>query len=187
MKFTEDWFSDNIDNFKKCMASTPEHGRFLEVGVFEGRSTCWLLENGLNKDGTIVCIDAFAFEPSQYNNLSGQEAMTHFVANYKEVCLKTQTVKLMRNWSYYALSDLIINSAPFDFIYIDGSHDPRDTLKDACMAWGLLKRGGVMLFDDYQYPHEDTKSGIDAFLSVFGKDCEIIVNNYQLGVKKCQQ
>jgi hypothetical protein len=52
------------------------------------------------------------------------------------------------------------------------------------MAWGLLRSGGVMLFDDYLYPHEPTKIGIDAFLAGFEGKYDIIVNNYQLAVKK---
>jgi hypothetical protein len=71
-----------------------------------------------------------------------------------------------------------------DFVYVDGSHAPSDTLSDACMAWGMLKPQGIMLFDDYQYPHEPTKVGIDAFLAGFEGQYEIVINNYQLGVKK---
>jgi hypothetical protein len=52
------------------------------------------------------------------------------------------------------------------------------------MAWGMLKPQGIMLFDDYQYPHEPTKVGIDAFLAGFQGQYEIVINNYQLGVKK---
>lgn len=73
----------------------------------------------------------------------------------------------------------------FDFIYVDGSHAPFDTLVDACMAWGLLKQGGVMLFDDYMYPHEDTQMGIDAFINTLPYDkYKILFTNYQLAVQK---
>ena len=72
----------------------------------------------------------------------------------------------------------------FDFIYVDGSHAPDVALTDACMAWGLLKQGGVMLFDDYLYPHEPTKVGVDSFLLAFEGHYDIIVSNYQLAVKK---
>jgi predicted O-methyltransferase YrrM len=71
----------------------------------------------------------------------------------------------------------------FDFVYVDGVHSAVGALTDACMAWGLLKQGGVMLFDDYLYPHEPTKVGIDAFLNSFD-GYELLVDNYQLAVKK---
>lgn len=187
MKFTEDWFSGNVDNFKLCMQSLEAHNEFLEIGVFEGRSTCWLLENGLAKDGNIVCIDPYEFWPGIHTQLSGAEAMANFMANHKEVCLGSQSVRLMQDYSYRALARLITNDSKFDFIYVDGSHDPHNVLQDACMAWGLLRDGGVMLFDDYQYPHKNTRMGIDGFLSAFAGQYTEILNNYQYAVKKCPQ
>jgi predicted O-methyltransferase YrrM len=63
---------------------------------------------------------------------------------------------------------------PFDFIYIDGSHQAADVLLDACLAFKLLRKGGVLCFDDYtwKYPIEhggilmSPKMGIDSFLNV---------------------
>ena len=60
MNFTEDWFSHNIPNFETCMSAIPDKKLFLEIGAFEGRSTCWLLQNGLADKGSIVCIDPFS-------------------------------------------------------------------------------------------------------------------------------
>ena len=34
-------------------------------------------------------------------------------------------------------------------VYVDGSHHARDVLQDAVLAWGLLRPGGYMIFDDY--------------------------------------
>jgi predicted O-methyltransferase YrrM len=90
----------------------------------------------------------------------------------------------MQMTSYQALAELIGRKQTYDFIYIDGVHSSDGVLTDACMAWGLLKKGGVMLFDDYQYPHEPTKDGIDAFLCAFLGKFEPIINNYQLAVRK---
>jgi predicted O-methyltransferase YrrM len=89
-----------------------------------------------------------------------------------------------KNTSYKALAKLIGHGKQFDFIYVDGVHSPLGVLTDACMSWGLLRSGGVMLFDDYQYPHEPTKVGIDGFLAAFEGHYDIILNNYQLAAKK---
>lgn len=37
----------------------------------------------------------------------------------------------------------------FDWIYVDGRHDYDGVLADFTYAWPLLKKGGVMVFDDY--------------------------------------
>ena len=60
MKFTQDWFSHNIPNFQHCMGMLPDNKKFLEIGCFEGRATCWMLQNGLADDGIITCIDTFS-------------------------------------------------------------------------------------------------------------------------------
>lgn len=37
----------------------------------------------------------------------------------------------------------------FDWIYLDGLHDYQGVLMDFWHSWPLLKKGGVMVFDDY--------------------------------------
>ena len=178
MNFTEDWFSHNIPNFEACMSAIPEKKLFLEIGAFEGRSTCWLLENGLDTKGSIICIDPYSAEG--FDKIEGRFWSNTNLAKKSS----GQTVSLFKTTSYKALAEMIGYKYVFDFVYVDGSHAPDVALTDACMAWGLLKQGGVMLFDDYLYPHEPTKLGIDAFLAGFEGQYEIILNNYQLAVQK---
>ena len=183
MNFTTDWFSNNIPNFELCIATTPEHKLFMEIGVFEGRSTCWLLQNGLSDKGSIVCVDSFSGS-LEHTGIDFKAVEGRFWTNTNEAKKMEQKVSLFKKKSYQALAEMIGHRTVFDFIYVDGSHAPSDTLSDACMAWGMLKPQGVMLFDDYRYPHEPTKVGIDAFLAGFEGQYEIILNNYQLAVKK---
>jgi predicted O-methyltransferase YrrM len=178
MNFTEDWFTHNIPNFEKCMAEIGEQRKnFLEIGSYEGRSTCWLLENGLSKKGHMVCIDPYSGE-------GFDKVEDRFWENVRLVPDSICSISAYKEPSYQALADMIDREYEFDFIYVDGIHSADGVLTDACMSWGMLRQGGVMLFDDYLYPHEPTKVGIDAFLSVFKGKYEIIVNNYQLAVKK---
>lgn len=183
MNFTEDWFSHNVPNFETCMSAIPDKKLFLEIGAFEGRATCWLLENGLVDKGSIVCVDPFSGS-LEHGGIDMLAVEARFWSNIREVEKPTQTVSLMRTTSYKALAEMIWSKYEFDFIYVDGVHSAEGALTDACMAWGLLKQGGVMLFDDYLYPHEPTKVGIDAFLLSFEGHYDIILNNYQLAVKK---
>jgi len=183
MNFTEDWFSHNIPNFETCMQAIPEKKLFLEIGSFEGRATCWLLENGLAEKGSIVCVDPFSGSV-EHGGIDMKAVEARFWSNIQATQGSTQTVSLMRNTSYKALAEMIGFRYAFDFIYVDGSHAPDVALTDACMGWGLLKQGGVMLFDDYQYPHEPTKLGIDAFLDGFKGKYDVIIDNYQLAVQK---
>ena len=182
MNFTQDWFSNNIPNFESCMSATPEKKLFLEIGAFEGRATCWLLENGLSDKGSIVCIDPFSGSV-EHGGIDMQSVEARFWSNVKATQKPTQTVSAFKKPSYEALAEMIGHRYMFDFIYVDGVHSAVGALTDACMAWGLLKQGGVMLFDDYLYPHEPTKVGIDAFLNSFD-GYKLLVDNYQLAVQK---
>lgn len=165
------------------MARLPEKKLFLEIGAFEGRSTCWLLQNGLVGKGSIVCIDPFSGSV-EHSGIDFPAVEGRFWSNIQEAQGAEQKVSLMRTTSYKALAEMVGYKYTFDFVYVDGSHAPDAALTDACMAWGLLKSGGVMLFDDYQYPHEDTKKGIDAFLSAFEGQYDLVFSNYQLAVQK---
>lgn len=71
-------------------------------------------------------------------------------------------------------SQEVLRKLPFDtydFAYIDGSHVASDVLTDAVLVFPLIKRGGIVVFDDYHWEDEDNildrpKMGIDAFLEV---------------------
>lgn len=176
LNFTEDWFTHNIPNFEKCMLEVGAQRRnFLEIGAYEGRSTCWLIDN-IEDGGTVYSVDPFG---------GMEDVEQRFLDNTREAVKGTKVISChIKSTSYNALSQLIQQKQTFDFIYIDGDHDPATTLTDACMAWGLLRSGGVMLFDDYEYPHEQTKRGINSFLSGFFDKYEPVLSNYQLAVKK---
>lgn len=176
MRFTQDWFTHNVPNFEICTKAAPGNDAYLEIGSYEGRSSCWLLQNALADNGELVCIDPY------FDLL---DVLDTFKDNVTEARKEGQRLTLLQEPAYNAISRLVYSGgAEFDFIYVDGNHAPHMALMDGAMAWGLLKKGGTMLFDDYQYPHEPTKDGIDGFLLGFKGMYEIIVNNYQLGIKK---
>ena len=78
----------------------------------------------------------------------------------------------------------------FDFIYIDGSHYSKDVLEDAVLSWRLLKPGGVIIFDDFNWTVEGTelrdlknpRTGIEAFCHVFQPQILSVYN--QLVIQK---
>lgn len=176
MEFTEDWFTHNIPNFEKCMLEVgAQRKHFLEIGAYEGRSTCWLIDN-IEDGGTVYSIDPFPEMP---------EIEKRFLDNTREAVKGTKVISChVKSTSYQALAKMVAQKQEFDFIYIDGDHDPATTLTDACMAWGMLRQGGVMLFDDYEYPHEPTKVGIQGFMQGFVGKYDLVLQNYQLAVKK---
>jgi len=63
----------------------------------------------------------------------------------------------------------------FDIIYIDGNHEPEYVLEDAVLSFRKLKRGGMMIFDDYGWNGPMmTQRGIDGFLSGYHKRITVL-------------
>jgi hypothetical protein len=103
--------------------------------------------------------------------------------------LPTQTVEVMPVMSYHGLAQLIVDRREFDLIYVDGSHCADAVLADATMAFGLLKKEGYMIFDDYLWNEspdvlDHPKMSIDAFVNMFSKQIAIGMINYQYVIQK---
>jgi predicted O-methyltransferase YrrM len=180
MKFTQDWFSQNIPNFEFVKANLTDNKRILEIGSFEGRSTCWILENMLDDNGHIYCLDSFK-GGEEHVDLDLTSLIDVFHNNVLEVKKSNQTITTIENMSYLGLSALVVEELKFDFIYVDGNHLAREVLTDACLAWKLLDSKGVILFDDYLGGME-VKQAVDAFIYAFKP--KVLFQNYQLAIIK---
>jgi predicted O-methyltransferase YrrM len=161
---------------------------FLEIGCFEGRASCWLLKNGLASDGKLTCIDTFKGS-EEHEKLDLSDLWLRFEENVSEAKRSGQQLEAIQARSYEGLAKLIERGDEFDFIYIDGSHTAPDVMTDACMAFGLLKKDGIMLFDDYLWKDmpgllHRPKMAVDLFVTLFSEQCELLVIGYQLGVRK---
>ena len=182
-----DWFTLNIPVWEKVLE--PFKGKpgvnYLEIGVFEGRSVIWMLENILT-DPTARLTGIDIFDESTYN----------YKDNYFKNIEKSgaaDKVTTIQDFSQVALRDLPLDS--FDIIYIDGSHAKDDVLEDAVLSWRLLKVGGVLIFDDYTWaghklsvdPVDYPKLAIDPFVQCFDEHLQVIHNSRQLIVKKLSQ
>jgi predicted O-methyltransferase YrrM len=76
----------------------------------------------------------------------------------------------------------------YDIIYIDGDHHSHSVLEDAILSWPLLKKGGIMIFDDYMW--NDIKSidsphiGINSFITCYRGMLDILHVGYQVFIRK---
>jgi predicted O-methyltransferase YrrM len=182
MKFTQDWFSQNIPNFEACAAKLPENSAFLEIGCFEGLSTTWMLQNMLAYDGTMVCVDTFA-GGEEHAGLDLSDLRKTFDANVDEAAQENQAIEVIAKTSWEALSELVYLDFTFDFIYVDGNHQTPEVLLDACLAFKLLEPKGIMLFDDYA-GGAGVGAAVDAFLKAYKGQYKPVLKNYQLAIQK---
>ena len=190
--YTTDWFEQHQTEWKKnsvMWKDTLSHlqGKkinFLEIGVFEGRSTIWLLENFFeNPESKLVAVDLF------------EECLP----NYKHEKLfrenieksgKANQVEIIKGKSFDVLAKLNCEKRePFDFIYIDDCHDSLNVMEDAVLGWNLLKEGRIMIFDDYEWDNmkeefNNPRLAIDAFLKTHQIQIELVYKSYQVAIKK---
>jgi predicted O-methyltransferase YrrM len=196
--FTQDWFSRSIPGWQfilSRMAEKTPNLRILEVGVFEGRSTCWLLENFCKTpEATIVAIDSFQ-GGIEHQNMELGGLRKQFEDNIASVGSPAK-IEVRAGLSLDQLCRLVAeNTEPFDFISVDASHQAADVLGDAVLAFQLLKRGGIIAFDDYiwspmrpgtENPLLLPKAAIDAFTTIYSQKLRILPNLplYQLYIQK---
>ena len=194
-EFTQDWFHWAPEVWTQLIPHLPGRKSFLEIGSFEGRSTVWIMENMMEDGGMIDCIDTWeGGEEHTADQMAGVEE--RFEANTEKCMRKYADETGSRKWasmfkgkSVDKLAQLIREGNPYDFIYIDGSHVAKDVMTDACMAWPLLKEGGILVFDDYLWGEPVTllhrpKVAIDCFTTLFAEELDIVHLGYQFIVRK---
>ncbi|MBU6501169.1 MAG: class I SAM-dependent methyltransferase [Patescibacteria group bacterium] len=167
-EFTQDWFSQNIPIWQAIIG--PKKGNAinaLEIGCFEGRATCWLLDNVLTSpESHITCVDTFHSD-EELKDIDFGKVKERFIHNTSPYGGKVSlVVDTSENYLRHTAQQ-------FSLIYIDGSHMAPDVLTDAVLAHRTLEKGGIMVFDDYLWTGlgklvRSPKMGIDAFLDCFG-------------------
>ena len=123
--FTTDWFSINISKWSEVLANLKDKPDIngLEIGVFQGRSVCWLLDNIFTHESAkLDAVDTFRGNIEHLdmkevkNNLSSLYAT--FVANTAEYGDKLTTYKMPSQRFLTSFSQQNL----YDFIYVDGDH-----------------------------------------------------------------
>lgn len=177
MIFTSDWFSDKVvllEKNLKHLKDTPVTG--LEIGSYEGRSTIWFTEYILtHPKSKIISIDPYILEDST----TPMKDKTYFnFLNNVSKCVAPQKVKQFNCFSSEILPSLTKNS--LDFAFIDGSHVSYDVLTDAVLTFPLMKKGGLMIFDDFAYGRTETGIAISHFMDCFKPKLKILESGYIL-------
>jgi predicted O-methyltransferase YrrM len=150
--------------------------RGMEIGCFEGRSTRWFVENILTGENSkLICVDPWP-QPNFLDNLTDiADKIRYF---------KVPSMKLLRNGTF--------ELETLDFLYIDGDHSAPAVLEDGVLGFGLLKPGGILIFDDYRFVRKDRpnracmlpKLAIDSFMAVYEDKISVILCDYQVVLKK---
>ncbi len=169
--FTRDNFTYRIPLWQPQLEPLIDHEgvNILEIGIYQGMSSCWLLDTVLTASSSkLVCIDS-RIESIFKDNL----AKTN----------KRDQVTLLIGDTHQHLASL--TSESFDVVSLQ---DKRKLInhvrKNAKLTWQLLKVGGLAMFNDYGWqnranPEQNPQKGIDEFLDSTRGEWELVNHSPQ--------
>lgn len=172
-----------FSKIKAALLSLGDSPRILEIGSFEGYSACWFLETIPNS--TIDCVDPFS---STY--IAGDKVFENYEIRFDENTSDYKNrIKKIKNTSYAFFKNNLHLKESYDIIFIDGNHEGDCVLEDAVNAYRFLKKGGVLIFDDYlctpfNPPSKRPQIAIDAFLSCYEEKLDLLIKREICAVKK---
>ena len=182
--FSNKWFLNNFDIFNFFLPKE-KNSKFdyLEVGCFEGLSSFFVLSE--YKAVNAILLDIWDMPNPNSKTLSHnfnsiEKAFDNNLSGFNFTKIKDDSVVTMRK--------LFKQNKSFDFIYIDGSHNGEDILSDAIEAFKILKKEGLIFFDDFlQYDKNralQSYDGIEKFLNLYSNYLKIEYFQNNLVVRK---
>ena len=194
MSFSQDFHSRNIPLWTELLAEFKgKPATYCEVGLFEGLSMCWVMENILTdpnaraygidtfkgSDGIRECvvIDGVTLEQRYRENIKPYED--------KIVTHVGESRVILGSWQQ--------NRDPYlDFVFVDGNHDADACYLDMALVWPLLKPKGIMIVDDRiwlnpDFPNDPLKTpflGIESWLALHKGKYDLLHLEAQAIVRK---
>lgn len=177
------WFKMTAqENFEKYVPDVPDL-KVLQIGVFTGDATQWLLDN---RDIETICdVDTWEGSNEEAHDAMDFSDVERVYDSRFEGNPKVQKHKMNSGDFLYRL----VWPDDYDFIYIDGDHTALGVALDGLEAWYGLKSGGVMAFDDLTWrsgkgEFYDPLPGIVAFYTVVKSQVEVLVENSQFWIRR---
>ena len=156
-----------------------------EIGVWKANTSILFLEKKIKK---LYMIDPYAVDNYEY---LGETYMQNFYAKYSKITGEFSKAGFMRYYdnlhkevvakvSRYEAAEVCrmtsdawfkkYNDIELDWIYVDGDHSYDATFKDLNNSLKVVKKGGMILGDDYYWHNsKDGKRGVtdavDEFIS----------------------
>jgi len=176
------WFNQSelralVSNFLE----NHQPNNILEIGSYEGASSVFFADNFLaHKKATLTCVDPFlSIDDNDHHSLLLSDQEKNFLNNISNT-LFPDKITFEKKTSDLFFSE---NKKRFNFIYIDGSHDPKQVVIDLDNALKVITNGGIIWMDDY-LGGTNIKSAVDEYISSKNPPLEVIHSGYQIAFKK---
>ncbi len=185
--YTKNWFLES--EIKKVLNSSYSYfinknskNNILEIGCFEGLSSVFFADNLLNHhNSTLTCVDPFLHIDNNDHNQLLNNVENNFDNNIR-ICNNSNKITIHKITSDEFFKT---NNKKFNFIYIDGCHEPDFIMRDMENSFACLENNGIMWMDDYCGGDGiQIKNTMNNFLKKYNNKYKIIHIGYQLAIKK---
>jgi predicted O-methyltransferase YrrM len=184
------WFEKSAQyNFQEFLTPLAGKGglKFLQLGVFTGDASVWMLENILTGDySELTDVDTWkGSDEPDHEPMDFDDVFQTYLAKVKDYD-KVEVIRIS-TLHFFTAGDMLPG---YEFIYIDADHTTVGVLIDAELSWPWLMSGGIMAFDDYTWGHESgdprlaPQVGIDLFLHRHQGEYELLAKNTQVWIRR---
>ena len=184
-KYSQKWFlySEMYNCLFQFLDKSTEN-KILEIGCFEGLSSVFFADNFLdNPNSSLTCVDPFlTINNNDHKQFLQNNEEMNFDFNIS-ICKNSDLIRINK-----ITSDIFFenNNQTYNFIYIDGCHEPEFIKRDMENSFNILEKNGIMWMDDYGGGDGiQIKNAMDVFLRKYIGQYELIHKGYQLAIKKC--
>lgn len=159
--------------------------KMLQLGVFAGDASKWLLNN---VEGALVDVDPWDTELI-VNDYSDSPYGVVDMSYVEQLYSKNTDGLPVTKFKGTTKDFFNQNKDTFDFIYIDASHAKKDVYYDLEKSWKILNPGGIIACDDYLWgmhldPELRPHDAINEFVEKKYDKIFIICKDYQYWFKK---
>jgi hypothetical protein len=149
---------DRLKEIVRLAKTTPEEGIVVELGVYKGGSLLYLAEQ-LSADRSVIGFDTFEGLPKEHWNTEEIHTPGDFndtswlgVCDYLLLENKRTNILLIEGLfpesaKFIDNEDVPVSFVHVDFDFYEGAKAAIEFFKDK------MVRGGVMVFDDYEWPN----------------------------------
>ena len=183
-KYSQNWFlHSEIKSRLLEILDKSKQNKILEIGCFEGLSSVFFADNFLdNPNSSLSCVDPFlSIDNNDHKQYLHNNEEIRFDYNIS-ICKNSDKITI-----YKITSDIFFenNSQTYNFIYIDGCHEPDFIKRDMENSFNILEKNGIMWMDDYGGGDGiQIKNAMDTFLQKYNGQYMLIHEGYQLAIKK---
>jgi predicted O-methyltransferase YrrM len=184
-KWTKNWFNySEVKHRILKYVTNNNQNNILEIGCYEGLSSVFWADNLLDHpESSLTCVDPFmTIENNSCRALSkNNEEEENFDFNISN-CNNSDKISIRKTTSDEFFET---NDKSFNFIYIDGCHEPDFIMRDMRNSFKCLVKEGIMWMDDYGGGDGiRIKNAMDSFLKEYQGKYVIVHQGYQLAIKK---